>query len=222
MPREFQPPMYLEMTQPHVDVRFGKLAPGRIVPVQPDVATRWMGAGVAKESSESAYNKQRDERVGVGDRRVAALQQMNDPDSAMWDVHYRDAVLADPEKLKEAMDRGVVPTNLSTLQDDDGIPLDRTASYEDIMDARENLQHPDAAIDAHTSASTSGNRSHYTEPVPEKQRPQTEMSTATPNKRVGRIQRSQVANASEEPRSAPDRSTRTMGDSLGNVRTEKA
>jgi hypothetical protein len=211
-------PVYVELTQPHVHPRFGKMPEGKIVPVSPDEATRWKSAGIAKDATKSAYEKYKEARSESGDKRVAALQAMNGEDSAMWDTNYRDAVMADPEKLQMAMDRGVTVTNLNALVDDDGVALDNTASFEDIMNARENIQHPDAGIDAHTSASTSGNRSHYTEPVPERQRPQETMSTDRPkNTRVGRIARPQAANAAEEPHPAADRSRRTTGDSLGNV-----
>ncbi len=210
--------IYVEITNPSVDARFGKLAPGRIVPVSEAQATRWVTVGIAKPSSESAYNDQKEHQSEVGDKRVAALNALNGEASALWTPQYRDAVLADPENLQRAMDSGMTITNLDALVDDDGIPLDSTASHEDIMNARENIQHPDAGIDAHTSSSLTGNRSHYTEPVPERQRPQeATMSTASPNKRVGRITRAQVANAAEEAPRGQRVTTRTTGDTLGNV-----
>lgn len=215
--KEEMEPVYVEMTQAHSDARYGKMAEGRVRAVDPERAARWVGAGIAKLSTKSAFDKAQEERGQTGDARLAALESLNSEESGYWDVNYRDAVNADPEKLQKAMDAGVTILNTSVLTDDDGIPLPPDATYEQIMDARENIPHPDVAIDGHTSASTSGNRSHYTEPVPERQMPAPLTSTDKPARRYGKINRSQVGNASEDAGAAPRQTGTITGDTLGNV-----
>jgi len=209
---EIVEPVYIEMTEPHGDARYGKLAKGRIVAVDPDRAGRWLGAGIAKESSKSAYDKSREERVTTGDARAAAFQSQEMSDARLWDVNYRDAVTADPERLQEAMDAGIPVLNTGALVTEDGIPLRGDASFEEIMEARDRLQHPDDdAPYAHTQSSVSGSRSHYQD-LPS--------SEAAPKRRTGRLSRAQIGNASDEDKPRTGHTT-TTGDTLGQVSTKK-
>lgn len=211
-------PMYIEFTSPHVDARYGKNEKGRIRPVDPDRAARWVSSGIAKLSSQSAYEKQIKDRMKTGDQRAAAISTLNSEESAMWDVNARDAVIATPERLKAAMDAGMTITNTAALVDDDGVPLSGDASFDEIMNARENTPHPDTLIDAHEASSLGGGGSHYSTPVPERQRANSVISTDAPKRRIGRVSRAQVGNAAEAPEPNETRTRQaSTGDTLGNV-----
>jgi hypothetical protein len=213
---EIVEPVYLEMTEPHGDARYGKLAKGRVVAVDPTRAERWLASGIAKESSKSAYEKSRDNRVTVGDTRAAAFQSQDMSDAHLWDINYRDAMTADPNKLQEAMDAGIPVLNTGNLVTEDGVPLRGDASFEDIMEARDRMQHPDDDESySHTQSSVSGNRSHYQD------FPATQLAEedAPPKRRTGRLARAQVGNAPEDDK--PRSGGTTTGDTLGHVTTKK-
>jgi hypothetical protein len=211
--------IYVELTEPHVDKRFGKLAPGRVVGVDSAAAGRWVRAGIARKVSERAHEKHREERVQSGDRRIAAMEALNDPDAELWDVNYRNAATAPPENLRRAMDAGVPIMNPEALTDEEGIPLNRRASFEDVMAARENMAHPDDdPVFGHATSSVSGNRSHYQDREPTRM-PDT--TTDAPRRaRRARLDRSQIGNGPEsDEKEQPKRGT-VVGDSLGNVHKE--
>lgn len=215
-------PLYVEMTESHSDARYGKLRKGDIKAVDPDRAGRWIAAGIATESDQDAYEKSRESRMQTGDSRAMAFQSLEDSDAHLWDVNYRDAVTADPDKLQEAMDAGLAPLNTASLVQEDGVPLPASASFEDIMAARERLQHPDSdPTYAHTQSSVSGNRSHYQEPPPSSQQSTDIMRTDQPGKRVGRMTSRQIGNSPEPETAGKAKPGTTVGDSLGNVTTEK-
>lgn len=159
---------YVKILEPTVSTRFGKLAAGRIVPVEDDMAEGWKGLGISEMSSEAAYTKARDERQekAGGGERGAALRDLSAQKSALWDVStHRDAMTSPEEGLKAAVEAGVPLVNLGMLKDDDGHPLQSDASVKDIMDARSLLQERDPLRD-HAQASTSGGGSHYYTPSP--------------------------------------------------------
>ena len=192
---------YVEMTEAQGDARYGKMEKGRVMMVSPEEAERWTRLGIAKNSSKSAFDRWNDKRNDVGDRRAAAINALNETDAAYWDVNYRDAVHARPDNLRTGMDAGMMPVNLGSLTDEDGLPLPVDATFEDIMEARKRLQHPDAdPIYGHTQASTSGGGSHYYTPVPEEQieaREEILDTTQTSKRRTGRLMPGQQGNAPE-------------------------
>jgi hypothetical protein len=157
------------MTQPHVEVGFGKLRPGQVLRVDPDRADRWMVAGIAEASSEGAYNKFREARAqGIEDRQGAFSALNRDDKAALWDVStHRDVLTAPEDGLRRAMEAGVPLVNMGSLRTEDGLPLAADASIEQILEARAAL-HPGvmSPLTEHEMASTSGGGSHYDMPLP--------------------------------------------------------
>jgi hypothetical protein len=160
---------YVQMTEPHFEVGYGKLRVGQIVRADPDRADRWMSAGLAEKASKSDYEKFRNDRVETANSREAAFSSLNrDNRAALWDVStHRDALSAPEEGLRAAREAGIPLVNVSRLRSEDGLPLAEDAEIEEILEARANL-HPGihSPLTEHAAASTSGGGSHYDMPMP--------------------------------------------------------
>lgn len=132
---------YLELLEPQVDARLGKLAPGQVVPLDKAKATRWVAAGVARQTTRDAFDKYRQRKADVATAQQEAFRNLN-TGHAMWDVAtYRDVLTAPEGGLRTAWENGISLVNVQALRDENGHPLPPNADIEDILDARA-LMHP--------------------------------------------------------------------------------
>jgi hypothetical protein len=156
------PVFYMKLTEPQVDARLGKLAAGKIRPLDEAKARRWLSAGIAEQVSRAEYDEQQDRMVQRSTAQQAAFQALNDG-HALWDVStYRDVLTAPESGLRQAYDAGIPLVNVHILRDENGDTLPPTADIEDILDARE-LMHPDltAPLAAHDRSSVMGGGSPF-------------------------------------------------------------
>lgn len=160
---------YVQMTRPHVEVGYGKIAAGDILRVSKDRAERWLGGGLAEESNEGAYTKFRDAKYGARADKNSAFDALNrDRSGDLWDVStHRDAMTAPEAGLRRAVEAGIPLVNMAALRTEDGLPLSKDASVEEILEARARV-HPEVTgvLTAHERSSVQGGGSHYDMPMP--------------------------------------------------------
>jgi hypothetical protein len=130
-------------------------------------ATRYLTTGVAKQTTQRAFDEQQDRKAQKATAAQNAFRSLNDG-HAVWDVAtYRDVLTAPERVLRMAFDRGIPLVNVHVLRDEDGDPLPPDADIEDILDARQ-LLHPDlvAPFAAHNRSSVMGGGSPYVSNMP--------------------------------------------------------
>ena len=154
---------YIEMTQHQADADYGKMRAGRIYQMPPDRAERFVGIGVAKSSTASAFDKQQKERADrVEQKRTRAgeFAALNAEGGDPWDAsESRDVTTATEAGLKRAFEQGRL-VNTDRLLDEHGNPLPPDASFEDIMAARNRLHYVEAPLTDHERSSVQGGGSH--------------------------------------------------------------
>ena len=159
---------YMRMTEHQVDANLGKLAPGKIVPMQEAKAKRWYTLGLCEPSSQEEYFAQRGRRQERINTRQEAFQRLGQPSGDHWDVSmFRDVLTAPESGLRACWDLGIPLVNFSMLRDENGEPLPLDASIDEIIAARDNL-HPDlqSPLTAHHRSSVMGGGSPYSMPMP--------------------------------------------------------
>jgi hypothetical protein len=159
---------YAKMLSPQVNARFGKMAEGRIVPLDEETYQRWEGLGLVEASSEKAYTDYREKRAsaGGGGEKGTRLRELAAQRSAEWDVATnRDALTAPPEALDRSRKAGRPLVNVDQLRDEDGMPLQPDAKIDEILEGRKRLQERDP-LREHTQSSVFGGGSHYYTPAP--------------------------------------------------------
>jgi len=161
------PVFYMKMTTNNVHPRLGKLAPGQVIALDRDTATRYLMAGVAEQVSSGDYDDQRKKRRDKVTAQQQRFRSLNDQ-YAMWDVStYRDVLTAPEAGLRQAHERGIALVNVHMLRDEDGDPLPPDADIDEILEARQSLHSELAApLAAHDRSSVMGGGSHYASNVP--------------------------------------------------------
>lgn len=155
---------YVEVVEPSVHARFGKLYKGRHLLVDAATAERWKNVGLAKDSTEAKHKKFQDDRQKALDERYDAGVQATQ-DSALWDVAtHRDVLTAPEEGLKRALEAGVPLVNVDRLTtvDDEGrvVPLKKGATLSEMLDARLHMGDEDP-LHGHERSSVQGGGSHF-------------------------------------------------------------
>src|SRR5678809_864328 len=85
---------YMEVLSPEVHARIGKMEKGQVVRMDRDMALRYLTAGVVKQTTEAAFDKQQDRKATVASRQQEAFRTLNAGYDA-WDVStYRDVLMA--------------------------------------------------------------------------------------------------------------------------------
>lgn len=152
---------YIEFTEPQADAFYGKIAKGDIRAMPPEQALRFKTIGVAKDSSESAYNKAREDRAKTAEDtagRRLDYDRLNRADD--WDTSTtRDVTMASDEGIKRAHKQGRL-VNTAMLRDEDGNILPNDASLEEILEARQRLGFAESPLTAHERSSVQGGGSH--------------------------------------------------------------
>ena len=160
---------YVKMKQPTYHIRFGKVQPGRCLPVTPAEAEAWAGLGLAETISESEYEKGREEHYSNLNPHLTdqeSYNRLNDPKAQLWDVStHRDASMAPEKGLRAAQEAGISLVNTQILHDKDGRPLPPDATVDQIMEARAAMTSDDK-LHSHERSSTMGGGSHYTNDNP--------------------------------------------------------
>jgi hypothetical protein len=156
------PVFYMKMRNDNVHARLGKLKAGQVVPMNQDMATRYLMAGAADQVSSGEYEDTQQKRRDKVSARQERFRNLNDQ-YAMWDVStYRDVLTAPERGLRMAFERGIPLVNVHMLRDEDGDPLDPESDIEEILQARESLHAElQAPLAGHDRSSVMGGGSHY-------------------------------------------------------------
>jgi hypothetical protein len=156
------PVFYMKMRNDNVHARLGKLKAGQVVPMNQDMATRYLMAGAADQVSSGEYEDTQQKRRDKVLARQERFRNLNDQ-YAMWDVStYRDVLTAPERGLRMAFERGIPLVNVHMLRDEDGDPLDPESDIEEILQARESLHAElQAPLAGHDRSSVMGGGSHY-------------------------------------------------------------
>lgn len=160
---------YVKMKQATYHIRFGKVQPGRVLPVTPAEAEAWVGLGLAETISKGEYEKGREEHYSNLNPHLTdqeSYNRLNDPKAQLWDVStHRDASMAPEAGLRAAQEAGISLVNTQVLKDKDGRPLPPDANVDEIMEARSRMTSDDK-LHSHERSSTMGGGSHYTNDNP--------------------------------------------------------
>lgn len=157
------PVYYMKMLAANNDARLGKMAPGKIFPMDQAKATRYLTTRMAVQASEAEYEEQQGRKQEKATAAQNAYRAINEG-GAVWDVStYRDVLTAPESGLRIAHERGIPLINVHMLRDEDGDVLAPDADIDDILDARA-LLHPDlvAPFAQHDRSSVMGGGSPYT------------------------------------------------------------
>lgn len=160
--------VYVEATSAFGDADYGKIPAGKVLRMEKTRANRFLAAGVAKESTEAAFNKYTDERQARVDERGRKedFDSLDRPAVADdWDTSTtRDVTMAPEEGIRRAYAQGrLVNTNM--LRDKDGVVLPADASLEEILEARKNLAFGESELTAHERSSVQGGGPHTHRPT---------------------------------------------------------
>jgi hypothetical protein len=160
---------FVKMKEATYNLRFGKVQPGRVLPVSRAEADAYAALGIAEEISESEYEKGREEHYANLNPHLTdqeSYNRLNDPKAKLWDVStHRDASMAPEAGLRAAQDAGISLVNTQVLMDKVGRPLPPDATVDQIMEARSAMTSDDK-LHSHERSSTMGGGSHYTNDNP--------------------------------------------------------
>jgi hypothetical protein len=154
---------YIKMTQPQANVHFGKMQKDRVYAMPPEQAGRFMAAGIAVESDQAAFDRQRNEQAeAITERhsRAGEFAALNQEAAGAWDTSTtRDVTMAPEEGIRQAFAAGRL-VNTDRLKDETGAPLPPDAGLEQILEARKRLGFGEAPFTEHERSSAMGGGAH--------------------------------------------------------------